>query len=100
LIDNGKRTAVLRLLIQTLGPVGGKELFNVYQNDIIERVSVPLVGSKFINNRNGLDIYSYNESLMEIEKLSAKTLIVFGETGCGKSTFLNAIVNYLAEVEM
>lgn len=27
-------------------------------------------------------------------------MIVFGQTGCGKSTFLNAIVNYIAEVEM
>jgi ABC-type lipoprotein export system ATPase subunit len=35
---------------------------------------------------------------MDAEKLGAKALIVFGETGCGKSTFLNAIVNYLAEV--
>lgn len=30
----------------------------------------------------------------------AKTLIVLGETGCGKSTFLNSLANYLAGVEV
>jgi ABC-type nitrate/sulfonate/bicarbonate transport system ATPase subunit len=32
--------------------------------------------------------------------VGAKTVIVFGATGCGKSTFLNAVVNYVAEVDM
>lgn len=26
--------------------------------------------------------------------------MVLGETGCGKSTFLNSLINYLCEVEM
>jgi ABC-type lipoprotein export system ATPase subunit len=33
-------------------------------------------------------------------KNEAKTMMVFGETGSGKSTFLNAIVNYLAMVDI
>lgn len=57
-------------------------------------------GSKFIKEKDGLKLYEYSEALLEADKSTAKTLIVFGETGCGKSTFLNAIVNYVAGVEM
>ena len=32
--------------------------------------------------------------------MNAKTMVVFGETGCGKSTFLNSIANYILGVEL
>lgn len=73
-----------------------KELLTFF----VEKPSKPFEGSKFVKERNGLKLYEYSQALSASDKSSAKTLVVFGETGCGKSTFLNAIVNYVAGVEM
>ena len=43
----------------------------------------------------GTQIYQYSYELNDTEKASAKTIVVMGGTGTGKTTLLNAYVNYL-----
>jgi ABC-type sugar transport system ATPase subunit len=48
-----------------------------------------------------LKIFKYpNIQLSDLDRYKLKTLVVLGETGCGKSTFLNSLVNFLAGVEV
>lgn len=35
-----------------------------------------------------------------MDKLNAKTIMILGEIGCGKSTFLNSVANYIAGIEL
>jgi polynucleotide 5'-kinase involved in rRNA processing len=68
---------------------------------IKEQLKKPLPNSKHLYNKKGLSYFQYLEpNLSNSEKNAAKVLMVLGETGSGKSTFLNSLINYLCEVEM
>ena len=54
MIDYGKKAAVERLLVQSLGTIGGPKMFNKYKEHIMERPSFPRTDSIYINKKNGL----------------------------------------------
>jgi len=55
----------------------------------------PKIGSILVETRNdGMQIFQYKHELSILEKVRAKTIVVMGGTGTGKTTLLNAYVNY------
>ena len=65
--------------------------------DMIKRV---MLGRK-IETKNGLDFYLYPQrKLTEEEKNSSLNIMVIGETGSGKSTWLQCLLNYLQEIQL
>ena len=64
---------------------------------LIKRV---MLGKK-IESRNELDFYLYPQrKLTEEEKASSLNIMVAGEPGSGKSTWLNSFLNYLQEIQL
>lgn len=54
-----------------------------------------------IKKSGDLEFYSYPcQNISAHEKANSRTLIVLGETGCGKSTFLNSLANFLSGVDI
>lgn len=45
-----------------------------------------------------MEIYQYTHKFSDLELANAKTIVVMGGTGTGKTTLLNSYVNYLLEV--
>ncbi len=59
-----------------------------------------MLGRK-IETKNGLDFYLYPQrKLTEEEKNSSLNIMVIGETGSGKSTWLQCLLNYLQEIQL
>ena len=64
---------------------------------LIKRV---MLGKK-IESRKELDFYLYPQrKLTDEEKASSLNIMVVGETGSGKSTWLNSFLNYLQEIQL
>ena len=64
---------------------------------MIKRV---MLGRK-IETKNGLDFYLYPQrKLTEEEKNSSLNIMVIGDTGSGKSTWLQCLLNYLQEIQL
>lgn len=60
-----------------------------------------LPGCEILEKNDDLEIYSYpNSELNEIEKLSANTknILFIGQSGVGKTTFINALINALLNI--
>lgn len=73
----------------------GKNL--LLKKEIIER---KILGS-IIGKIGDLDIYEYPRiELTEQEKQSSTNILVIGETGHGKSTWINALINYLQGIQL
>ena len=67
------------------------------KKEIIKRT---ILGKK-INNIGELDIYEYPLiTLKEKEMESSTNILVIGETGHGKSTWINALINYLQGIQL
>ena len=59
-----------------------------------------MLGRK-IETKNGLDFYLYPQrKLTEEEKNSSLNIMVIGDTGSGKSTWLQCLLNYLQEIQL
>ena len=59
-------------------------------------LNTPIAESKFIKNKNNLDLYLYPMvELTKKEEENSIVLMVVGQTGSGKTTLLNAYINYL-----
>ena len=59
-----------------------------------------ILGGK-INSKEKLDYYLYPEvELNKEQKKIASNILIIGETGVGKSTWIHSILNYLQEVEI
>jgi ribosome biogenesis GTPase A len=101
IVGLGKKHQIKSELIKLLGARKGAKIYDEYEGEMAEFIRVPYDRAKKIKTENGLDLYQYpDDAVPEREKLSAKTLLVLGETGSGKSTFLNAIVNYLEDIDI
>ena len=58
------------------------------------------MGNKIYSDK-GLDFYLYPKAnLTDIQKFTASNIMIIGETGVGKSTFIHSLLNYLEEVEI
>ena len=67
----------------------------------IERKIEPLPDSKLIRKEGKLNIYQYPIiNFTPIEEANAYIVLIVGQTGCGKTTFINAFVNYLMDIEL
>ena len=59
-------------------------------------LNTPIAESKFLKNKNNLDLYLYpTVELTKEEEKNSIVLMVVGQTGSGKTTLLNAYINYL-----
>ena len=59
-----------------------------------------MLGEK-IESKNGIDYYVYPEyEFTEEEKRKSSNIMVIGETGVGKSTWLHCFINYLQGIEL
>ena len=60
-----------------------------------EKINRKMLGEK-IKSENGFDFYVYSQiELTEMEKKHSSNIMVIGETGVGKSTWLHCFINYL-----
>jgi DNA replicative helicase MCM subunit Mcm2 (Cdc46/Mcm family) len=65
-----------------------------------EKIIRKMLGEK-IETKNGLDIYLFPQrELTEIEKRRSSNIMVFGETGVGKSAWLHCFLNYLQGIQI
>lgn len=67
----------------------------------VKRKLEPLPDSKLIKQEGKISIYRYPIiKFTPMEEAKAFIVLVVGQTGCGKSTFINAFVNYLMDIEV
>ena len=69
------------------------------QSRKVNKIILP--GCEKIENNDDLEIYSYpNSDINEIEKLSANTknILFIGQSGVGKTTFINALINAILDI--
>ena len=85
--------------ILTLNQINSKKHnnSNIETNNNIER-NKPIVGAKLSSkdsdNISNIKYYEYPEiTFTNEEEVNSKAVLLIGETGAGKSTFLNAIIN-------
>ena len=65
-----------------------------------EKIKRTMLGEK-VEIKNGLDFYVYPQiELSDIEKKRSSNLMVIGETGVGKSTWLHCFINYLQGIQI
>ena len=75
--------------------LGGRRLY--IKKVIKKRI---MLGEK-IESKNGIDYYVYPEyEFTEEEKRKSSNIMVIGETGVGKSTWLHCFINYLQGIEL
>ena len=73
----------------------GKKLF--LKKEIIKR---KILGS-IIGKIGDLDIYEYPKIQLTVREMQSSTnILVIGETGHGKSTWINALINYLQGIQL
>jgi len=73
----------------------GKNLY--LKKEIISRV---MLGRK-VDSKNGLDFYVYPQiNLTNEEKDCSSNIMVIGETGVGKSTWIHSFINYLQSIQL
>ena len=66
------------------------------EQEIKKVLNTPIEESKFVKNKNNLDLYLYpTVELTKEEEKNSIVLMVVGQTGSGKTTLLNAYINYL-----
>ena len=76
-----------------------KNINNIEENHKIITLNQPLKGSKLIQKLGDLDIYLYPSRMYTPqEEANSKSMMVVGQTGCGKTTLLNSLVNFLTGI--
>ena len=71
------------------------------KNVKVRKKNIPLENSKFLKEERGLKIYQY--PIIEFtpyEESTAYVILLVGEKGSGKTTFINGYINYLMEIEL
>lgn len=91
-----------------------KENGNV--NDNVDKKQI-LQGAKYLRKENNLELYLYSSKKIKIEqtnknendkkylldiskKINHKTILVVGETGSGKTTMINILINFLCDIDL
>ena len=74
---------------------------DIKENEKHPEKNKPIDGCRFLEKKNGLDIYLYpSAQFTDYEEQKARCLMVVGETGCGKTTLLNSFVNALLGIKI
>ena len=84
-----------------MGDVQNEKPKDIKENEKHPEKNKPIDGCRFLEKKNGLDIYLYpSAQFTDYEEQKAICLMVVGETGCGKTTLLNSFVNALLGIKI
>lgn len=70
----------------------------INKSGMLNNNSHPVIGSKFIEEIGKLKIYDYPKDVTYSKDDKSIALIFVGQTGAGKSTFINAYLNHLLNI--
>ena len=71
----------------------------INKNGALNNNKHPVIGSTFIEQNEKFKIYQYPKDVKFSEGDEAIVIIFVGQTGAGKSTFINAYLNYLVNIQ-
>ena len=95
---NGKKILLKEEKELTINLISNEKDNKMYVNII--KYNKPIQSSKFISYKNNLKIYAYPKSnLNTFQQQKCKSLLVLGETGSGKTTLMNCLINYLMGID-
>ena len=82
-----------------------KKIFMEFENNWSSKSEIkssfqPIIGSKLIERIGNIDIYLYpNTKFNPEEDANSKSIILLGQTGTGKTTLINRLINYLTGIK-
>ena len=71
----------------------------INKNGSLNNNKHPVIGSTFIEQKEKFKIYQYPKDVKFSQGDEAIVIIFVGQTGAGKSTFINAYLNYLVNIK-
>ena len=71
------------------------------KNLIIKKIDDKIMLGRKIESKNGLDFYLYPQiNLTKEEKDKSLNIMILGETGVGKSSWLHSLINYIESIQL
>ena len=70
------------------------------KNLTLKKIDEKIMLGRKIGDKNGLDFYLYPQiNLTNEEKDKSLNIMILGETGVGKSTWLHSLINYIQNIQ-
>ena len=71
------------------------------RNLMLKKIEEKKMLGRKIKSKNGLDFYIYPQiNLTKEEKDKSLNIMILGETGMGKSTWLHSLINYIQNIKL